>query len=143
MTTVPVPVPQGEPLFVYGTLMFPEVLEVLLARTPAMEVATLDGWRAAALADRVYPGLVAAPAPGAVDGRLLLDLDADEYEVLDAFEDVLYERRILPLADGRPAMTYVWLDDALVLPHDWDAEAFVTDHLPTYVAHWSDWRRTL
>ena len=134
----------SEPLFVYGTLMFPEVLEVLLARTPAMAPANLGGgWRAAALTDRVYPGLVAAPAPRAVVGQLLLDLDDDEYEVLDAFEDVLYERRILPLTDGRPAMTYVWLDAALVLPHDWDPAAFVTDHMPTYVAHWSDWRRSL
>jgi gamma-glutamylcyclotransferase (GGCT)/AIG2-like uncharacterized protein YtfP len=132
-----------DPLFVYGTLMFPEVLEVLLARTPAMAPATLDGWRAAALADRVYPGLVAAPPGGTVAGRLLLDLDADEYEVLDAFEDELYERKVLVLVDGRPAMTYVWRDDALVLPHDWDPAAFATDHLVEYVTRWSDWRRSL
>ena len=51
---------EPDALFVYGTLMFPEVLEVLLGRTPEMAPAALDGWRAAALADRVYPGLVAA-----------------------------------------------------------------------------------
>jgi gamma-glutamylcyclotransferase (GGCT)/AIG2-like uncharacterized protein YtfP len=135
------------PLFVYGTLMFPEVLDVLLGRTPDMAPASLPGWRAAALADRVYPGLVAAP--GEVTGQLLLGLDAHEMDVLDAFEDVLYERRLLDLADAdattgaRQAMTYVWLDATQVLPHDWDAAHFVTTELPAYIARWSHWRQSL
>jgi gamma-glutamylcyclotransferase (GGCT)/AIG2-like uncharacterized protein YtfP len=132
------PVP---PLFVYGTLMYPEVLDVLLGRTPDMAPASLHGWRAAALADRVYPGLVAAP--GAASGRLLLGLDAHEMEVLDAFEDVLYERRLLELVDGGQAMTYVWLDATQVLPHDWDAHHFVTTELTAYIARWSHWRQSL
>jgi gamma-glutamylcyclotransferase (GGCT)/AIG2-like uncharacterized protein YtfP len=136
-------VTEPDALFVYGTLMFPEVLEVLLGRTPEMAPAALDGWRAAALADRVYPGLVAARPGLAAAGRVLLGLDHHERDVLDAFEeDEVYERRPVVLADGRPATTYVWLDAAAVLPTDWDPARFATDHLPTYVAHWSTWRRS-
>ncbi len=39
-------------LFVYGTLQFPDVLRVLLGRTPDNCSAALAGWRAAALALR-------------------------------------------------------------------------------------------
>jgi hypothetical protein len=135
---------EPDALFVYGTLMFPEVLDVLLGRTPDMAPAALDGWRAAALADRVYPGLVAADRPGvAAAGRVLLGLDDHERGVLDAFEESIYERRSVVLADGRPASTYVWLDATAVLPHDWDPSRFATDHLAVYVDHWSAWRRSM
>jgi gamma-glutamylcyclotransferase (GGCT)/AIG2-like uncharacterized protein YtfP len=131
-------------LFVYGTLMFPDVLDVVLGRTPAMAPAALDGWRAAALADRVYPGLVAARPGVAAAGRVLLGLDDRERAVLDAFEeDDVYERRPVVLADGRAATTYVWLDGAAVLAHDWDPRRFANEHLPTYVTRWSTWRRSL
>jgi gamma-glutamylcyclotransferase (GGCT)/AIG2-like uncharacterized protein YtfP len=134
-------VTEPDALFVYGTLMFPEVLEVLLGRTPTMAPAALDGWRAAALTDRVYPGLVVAGPGLAAAGRVLLGLDERERAVLDAFEeDEVYERRPVVLADGREATTYVWIDDAAVLDHDWDPGLFVTEHLPTYVARWSTWR---
>jgi hypothetical protein len=121
--------------------MCPAVLEVLLGRTPEMAPASLSGWRAAALADRVYPGLVAAP--GVATGQVLLGLTAHEMDVLDAFEDVLYERRTLDLDDGRPAMTYVWLDATQVLPRDWDPHHFATAELPAYIARWSHWRQSL
>jgi gamma-glutamylcyclotransferase (GGCT)/AIG2-like uncharacterized protein YtfP len=137
-------VTEPDALFVYGTLMFPEVLDVLLGRTPDMAPAALDGWRAAALADRVYPGLVAANRPGvAAAGRVLLGLDDQERVVLDAFEESIYERRSVVLADGRRASTYVWLDTTAVLAHDWDPTRFATDHLAVYVDHWSSWRRSM
>jgi hypothetical protein len=86
-------------------------------------------------------------APGAVSGQLLLGLDAHEMDVLDAFEDSLYERRLLEVAgaasNGRQAMTYVWLDATQVLPHDWDAHHFVATELAAYIARWSHWRQSL
>ena len=49
-------------LFAYGTLRFDEVLAVLLDRLPCRSTAAAAGWRVAALAGRVYPGLVRADA---------------------------------------------------------------------------------
>jgi gamma-glutamylcyclotransferase (GGCT)/AIG2-like uncharacterized protein YtfP len=136
-------VTDDEGLFVYGSLMFPEVLEALLGRTPAIEPAALDGWRVAALADRVYPGLVEAPGLLAA-GRVLLGLDTAEQAMLDAFEeDDVYERRPVVLADGRTAATYVWIDPAAVLAHDWDPQRFATVELARYVDRWSAWRQSL
>lgn len=48
-------------LFCYGTLQFDAVLEALLKRIPERTPASAPGYRVAALAGRVYPGLVRAP----------------------------------------------------------------------------------
>ena len=54
--------PAGAALFAYGTLQFTEILGVLLGRLPEHRPGAAPGWRAAALAGRVYPGLVRADA---------------------------------------------------------------------------------
>lgn len=54
-------------LFTYGTLLFPEVLTALLGRVANRPEADCSGWRVAALAERVYPGLVAAQRQTAHD----------------------------------------------------------------------------
>jgi gamma-glutamylcyclotransferase (GGCT)/AIG2-like uncharacterized protein YtfP len=88
-------------LFVYGTLQFPEVLRALLGRIPDSSATTLDGWRAAALARRTYPGLV--PANATVGGTLLTGLTAEELQVLDEYESGPYDLRKLsrPMAGRR------------------------------------------
>ncbi|AXK32582.1 gamma-glutamylcyclotransferase [Streptomyces armeniacus] len=123
---------RGEPLFVYGTLRFPQVLRALLGRVPENSAAAAAGWRAAALAGHVYPGLV--PAPGAtVEGLLLTGLSAGERDVLDAFEGPEYEPRPVELADGRRASAYVWRGGG-VLDAGWDAAAFARRELAAYAA---------
>ncbi|GAA2403644.1 hypothetical protein GCM10010420_33650 [Streptomyces glaucosporus] len=123
--------PADEPLFVYGTLRFPEVLRALLGRVPARTPAAVAGWRAAALRGRVYPGLV--PADGTVTGLLLEDLTPAERHVLHTFEGDEYELRRLPLTDGRHCRAYVW-SAGRVLPGDWNAEDFAECHLAAFAA---------
>ncbi len=43
------------PLFAYGSLRFPEVLEVLLGRVPSTKPAEAEGWRVIPLPGLVYP----------------------------------------------------------------------------------------
>ena len=124
-------------LFVYGTLQFPEVLRALLGRMPDSSPITLDGWRAAALARRTYPGLV--PANATVPGMLLTGLRAEELEVLDEYESGPYELRKLSLTDGRPAWSYVWTDATSVLASDWSADEFAAEHLPGFVVQVRAW----
>ena len=124
-------------LFVYGTLQFPEVLRALLGRIPECGPVTLDGWRAAALARRPYPGLVAANAT--VPGMLLTGLTAEELEVLDEYESGPYDLRELALSDGRPAWAYAWTDATCVLASDWSADAFAAEHLSGFVVRVGDW----
>lgn len=119
------------PLFVYGTLMFPEILRALIGRVPDSRDAMAAGWRAAALRGRRYPGLV--PGPSAARGRLISGLTGGERRIIHAFEDGGYELRRLTLTDGSHAVAYVWIRDRDVLPADWDAATFAARDLAGYV----------
>lgn len=142
MTVRRLPVP-GDPLFVYGTLRFPEVLIELIGRTPQLDAAWVSGRRAAALPERVYPGLVAAV--GAVThGAVLSGLTAAEWRVLDAFEDDEYD--LVPVFAhvgdrDLPAWTYLWKSE--VAAQDWSVEYFATEHLPHYTDRCARWRSEL
>ncbi|MET9184956.1 gamma-glutamylcyclotransferase family protein [Streptomyces tendae] len=119
-------------LFVYGTLQFEAVLVGLIGRVPEAQPATALGWRAAALAGRVYPGLV--PALGApASGLLLTSMSEREWRVLDTFEDDRYDLRRLDLSCGSDAWAYVWPDEE-VQAEDWDAGEFQDRHLQEYAA---------
>ncbi len=120
----------GLPLFVYGTLRCGPVLRGLIRRVPNGGPDSAPGWRAAALRDRVYPGLV--PGRGAAAGRVLTDLAPREWRVLDDFEGEEYALRPLTLASGRRAVAYVWAAGVDVLPSDWDLDDFRRRHLAGY-----------
>jgi hypothetical protein len=132
------PVGQRGCLFAYGTLQFADVMTVLLGRVPPAEPAAAPGWRAAALAGRSYPGLVAAA--GTATGVVMTGLGAHEMQIIDDFESGPYELRLLTLADGRSAWAYVWTDGAAVLPADWSSAEFAERTLATFVSRCRDWR---
>ncbi|WP_330229625.1 gamma-glutamylcyclotransferase [Nocardia sp. NBC_00508] len=123
-------------LFVYGTLQFPEVLQVLLGRIPSLEPTELTGWRAAALPSRIYPGLVAAPRR-LTRGAVLSGLAPAEWAVLDAFEDDEYDLRRVRVGSG-PVWTYVWT--AAADPADWQRDRFAAEHLTQFAARSARWR---
>jgi gamma-glutamylcyclotransferase (GGCT)/AIG2-like uncharacterized protein YtfP len=126
-------------LFVYGTLLFAEVLRALLDRVPNHVPASTPGWRVVALPGRVYPGLVIDT--NTASGLLITDLDAREWQILDTFEDELYDLRGLSLSDGRPAWAYVCPDETPRQNDDWNAELFKERHLAAYVQGCIAWRR--
>ena len=128
-----------EALFVYGTLLFPEVLQALLHRVPGQSPATAVGWRVVALAGRVYPTLV--PGEGSASGFLMMDLNGEEWRLLDAFEDEVYELRHLTLLDGRRGWAYVCDDGSHTLSEDWDVDQFAARDLAAYVDSCIAWRR--
>ncbi|GAA0349442.1 gamma-glutamylcyclotransferase [Actinoallomurus spadix] len=128
-----------EALFVYGSLQFPDVLVALIDRIPDHEPVAAEGWRVAALPERVYPGLV--PGEGIARGFLLTGLTAEEWRVLDAFEDPVYDLTRIALVDGRHGWGYVCNAGAKVEAHDWSVEDFQARHLTTYVERCATWRR--
>ncbi|MDX8053967.1 gamma-glutamylcyclotransferase family protein [Lentzea sp. BCCO 10_0798] len=128
-------------LFAYGSLTFPEVLQVLLGRVPELVTAKASGWRIAALRDRPFPVLV--PGDGAAEGVLILGLTHDEWRILDAFEAPSYELRELDLDVGR-GWTYIAGAQADaewgILSLDWTRDSF---DLPPYLRRCTEWRQRL
>lgn len=143
-------------LFVYGTLMFPEVtnhLEIAscdLAGNPSSELrrakATLLGYERFTVRFRErgnFPAIV--PAPDAINGDVFFDLTDESIRKLDLFEGVkegYYVRKsirvghaLLPDAhEPIQAETYVCGDlirDKLDGP--WDPEQFRKNELDWYV----------
>jgi gamma-glutamylcyclotransferase (GGCT)/AIG2-like uncharacterized protein YtfP len=126
-------------LFAYGTLRFSEVLEALLGRVPEHSPAIAPGWRVAALDGRVYPVLV--PGEGGAGGILISGLTAEEWRIIDAYEDDFYALERLTLVDGRPAWAYLTRDATAALPADWSAGDFTAWHLGAFADECRAWRR--
>jgi len=79
------------PLFVYGTLMDPDILRLLIGRVPEMSDASMLGFRRYGLKGRAYPGTVREDGARVV-GKLLVGLSDAEMEIMDEYEDEDYER---------------------------------------------------
>jgi len=126
-------------LFIYGSLLFPEVMRTLLGRVPDSTSAAAAGWRVAALAGRVYPALV--PAEAVATGRLVTGFTPKEWRLIDAFEDDVYELRRLTLSDGRYGWAYICASGPGAPGGDWDIDAFERDHLTSYLKRCAAWRQ--
>lgn len=106
--------PSRLPLFSYGSLRDPDLRAFLLGDRPNLTSlpATLLGYRRYEMLDYNYPFVVPAPE-GTVEGDVLFGLTADDYAVLDAYEDVdqgIYERVQVTVQTSRgplEAWTYV------------------------------------
>jgi hypothetical protein len=125
------------PLFVYGSLLFPDVVRVLIDRDPHRQPITVNGWRITALADQVYPTLVPHPGVNAT-GELLTDLTPDEWRTLDAFENPDYQLARIQHHTGH-AWTYAATHP--LDPKPWKRQTFDTEHLAAYLTRCAAWRQ--
>lgn len=129
-------------VFVYGTLMVPEVLHLVLARTPESMSASLPGYHRYSLQGELYPAIVLAsethPAP-LVSGRLLAGIGVSELTTLDVYEGPMYRRDVVMVltADGQPvkAFAYVLRDEhrAKLATRDWDLQKFKARQLQRFL----------
>ncbi|MGB0370984.1 MAG: gamma-glutamylcyclotransferase family protein [Opitutales bacterium] len=111
-------------LFVYGTLMVPEVLRRLLGSTLRMEGAQLEGYSRFRVKGAVYPGIVSAGAKDIVSGAVLSGMTTAQWKTLDAYEGDEYERLMVEarLLSGQTmeAATYVYRDPLNLTDEPWD-----------------------
>jgi hypothetical protein len=117
------------PLFVYGSLIVPEVVLALLDRVPRSQDAALSGWAARCLPGVAYPGLV-PDERGVARGLILHDLTTGEAALIDAWETDVYEKRLVhPSLEGGSSIAA----DAYVLGghrvDEADAKAWTVDVL--------------
>ncbi|PSQ90667.1 MAG: gamma-glutamylcyclotransferase [Proteobacteria bacterium SW_6_67_9] len=124
-------------VFVYGTLLYPEVAAAVIGTSPAASRARLDGFGRYQVRHAPFPGI--APADSSVRGLVFEAIDAHALARIDDFEDDMYRRtmvRVVREHDGEAidAEAYVvrprWRP---ALRHrDWDRAAFERDWLPAY-----------
>jgi hypothetical protein len=89
----------GEALFVYGTLLDPEVQRALFDRDIPGDPAILEGW--AVYRSRTDGFLFIKPSGSDRASGLVLLLSPDELRIADAWEDVpLYQRERVTVAAG-------------------------------------------
>lgn len=123
-------------LFVYGTLMFPEIREKLTGKVFKISPAVLPGYRRTKVKDADYPAIVKNP-DSEVEGILLEDVDEQTIEILSFFEGDEYKTHHVEVFSGNrkiPALTFVWANREKLLPdEDWDITEFKVGSLKLYV----------
>ncbi len=124
--------------FTYGSLIFPEVMQVVCGRPLANVRAAALRIRCEALHGAIYPGAVQDPDASA-SGRLYEGLGPAELARLDEFEGDLYDRVVVRVetAAGVPHAAWVYL---VRPPHrhrlagnPWDSGRFAERELAAYL----------
>lgn len=97
-------------LFAYGTLQHPLILSSILGREPESVPARLDGFARYRIRDEDFPGIV--PEKNAVvDGTVFLDIQDEEWVVLDRYESELYVREVVSIErrDGNAQKAFAYI----------------------------------
>mmetsp|Transcript_26421 Transcript_26421/g.67920 ORF Transcript_26421/g.67920 Transcript_26421/m.67920 type:complete len:246 (-) Transcript_26421:351-1088(-) len=138
-------VEEGGTIFVYGTLMAPEIVELLIKRMPSHSPATLAGHRRVRVKGADFPAVVrelsaGGERTGQVEGLLLRGLDDVELTIFDDYEDDDYTRDIvtvtLPDGSQADAFVYIWGDHVRhkLTSEPWDYAAFRANDMEGYMA---------
>ena len=133
-------------VFVYGSLMSPKVVELLLGRIPKMESACrLAGYSRHPVKNHVFPAMVPSTPTSQVDGMVWLELTDTELKAFDWFEDVEYKRipvTVQPQNTNKPgrnidAEAYLWANphSQLELDREWSFDNFCTQNLDWYLTN--------
>lgn len=136
-----------KPVFVYGTLSSPQVVENLLGRAFSAEFppARLDHHSRHPVKSCVFPATIPNPQKQ-VDGYLLENLSHKDVELLDWFEGDEYNRQVVQVCVNPSAKdnndelvdvhAYIWkphLLEHLSLDQDWSFENFCEENLDWYL----------
>ncbi|XP_071692186.1 AIG2-like protein D isoform X1 [Rutidosis leptorrhynchoides] len=84
----------GGAVFVYGSLLADNVVQLLLNRVPQTSPAILNDYHRFSIKGRVYPAI--RPVENKqVTGRVLIGLSATELDILDDYEAEEYDKRVV------------------------------------------------
>lgn len=127
-------------LFVYGTLMVPEIQMALLGRKPDFENTVLSGFNTRVLvysdAETDYP-VLAREEGRKVNGLLLKDLTKSELDLLSFYEgDEYLIKEIQVFVGDKQVKAYAYLpksNNASSLGEIWSLKAFKENSLADYL----------
>jgi gamma-glutamylcyclotransferase (GGCT)/AIG2-like uncharacterized protein YtfP len=124
---------RNRPLFAYGTLMFPAVIQSVVGRVPTSRPATILGYRRLEVTGESFPGLIEGDG-ASIEGLLYFDLAKNEWERLTAFEDDFYdlaEVTVISAQETVHALAYIVppARKSILSEKAWDPEDFRRNHL--------------
>ena len=125
-------------VFVYGTLLFTEILEGLTGRSFSTQNAALKKFKRLRVAEGDYPAIIEAREE-VVQGSLVFNVDARSMEVLRFYEGDDYECRKLEVTVNDKsimAWVFVWNEDMALLSNaDWNKDYFKRKFLADYLKY--------
>lgn len=129
----------AETLFVYGTLMFPDIVKALTGNNYTNKKAILENYSVKSVKNMPYPGLIADDGK-IVEGFVLLDVDDKTFNLIKDWEDSreYVEVIVNVIVDGKQlqAKTFAYISPnsiTQITNDDWDRDSFETDSLEDYV----------
>ena len=127
-------------LFVYGTLLYQSVMDLVVEQKFNAMSARLPDYTRCCLRRRVYPGIV--PHKNShVDGLIYFDMSEQAIQRLDFFEGVEYDRiDVQPfLSNGESIQSCAYVVSPIyqnVLEvYKWNEDSFEQNHLDIYLKH--------
>jgi gamma-glutamylcyclotransferase (GGCT)/AIG2-like uncharacterized protein YtfP len=123
------------PLFCYGTLELPAVMQAVSGQLPGREPAALHGYRRGLILGRDYPGI--EPADDCVSGTLYRSPGPGALQRIDRFEGSEYTRQRVTVRTARGnirAWAYLPRPGRARVGHlDWDPRRFERRELARYL----------
>ncbi|MBN1821227.1 MAG: gamma-glutamylcyclotransferase [Prolixibacteraceae bacterium] len=123
-------------LFVYGTLMFPEIVKRLTGKSFISEPAVLKGFRRYSVKGCDYPAIV-KEAGFEINGLLLLQVEDKSLQIITDFEEHQFKIKKITVICGNKnvdAVTFIWNDDPNLLKNkDWNINNFRNNYLSSYL----------
>lgn len=126
-------------VFVYGTLLFPEIVKVLTGKKLTSIDALLNNYKRFKIIDkdikRPYPAIKKLKWDNVV-WKLFLDVAPSIVDIFNFYEGNEYiENEVTVLSKGikYKASVYVWDKNYDLLQWDWDKENFKSKYLDLYV----------
>ncbi|CAH2079907.1 unnamed protein product [Thlaspi arvense] len=136
-------------VFVYGSFQEPEIVNIMLERTPEIISVTLPGFKRFRLKGRLYPCVIPFEA-GEVHGKLLMGLTDEELANVDAVEGNEYERVTVEVvrkdnSEKMTVKTYLWVNkDDPDMYGEWDFEEWKRLHKQKFIESFKEimeWKR--
>ena len=125
-------------LFVYGTLMVPEVMYAVTGRNFDPVPATLSGYRRCGIRGEVYPAIDESPEQN-VAGLLYRGLDDRLLKLVDKFESSIYRRCRVQVESPGQLILQAWVyvispgHRFLLSGRGWDLDRFRDRDLAAYL----------
>lgn len=123
-------------VFVYGTLLFPEITKKLTGKTFKISPAELPGYKLYCVKNSDYPAII-RQKDSVTEGLVLENVDEFSLNIISFYEGDEYEKeKVTVNLNGKAtdALTFVWVHGSEFLENkEWDFRGFEKSGLEHYL----------